>query len=136
MISRGWTKEETDVLWELCERFDLRFIVVFDRYDEKYNRTMEDLKARYYSVSKKLLQVRGVQNHPILNFEYNPDYDRRRKYELEKFLLRSRDQNEKEKLFLKNIKKIDQDIKKEEKEQENLKRLLKQGGVNIHASDD
>ena len=62
---------------------------MFDRYDDKYKRTMEDLKARYYSVSKALLKGRGIENHPILNFEYNADYERRRKHELEKYFLRS-----------------------------------------------
>lgn len=77
---------------------------------------MEDLKERYYDVSKKLLQVRGVENHPILNFNYNADYDRKRKYELEKYLLRSSKANESEKYILSQIKEIDQKIKKEEKE--------------------
>ena len=68
---------------------------------------MEDLKERYYDVSKKLLQVRGVENHPILNFNYNADYDRKRKYELEKYLLRSSKANESEKYILSQIKEID-----------------------------
>lgn len=29
----GWTKAETDHLFDLCKRFDLRFVVVHDRYD-------------------------------------------------------------------------------------------------------
>lgn len=39
-----WTYEETVYLWELCNAFDLRFIVIYDRYDTKYQRTIEDLK--------------------------------------------------------------------------------------------
>jgi len=31
--------------------------VINDRYDEKYHRSVEDLKSRYYSVTKKLLEV-------------------------------------------------------------------------------
>lgn len=41
-----WTKEETDQLFELCERFDLRFIVIADRFPS--SRTVEELKDRYY----------------------------------------------------------------------------------------
>ena len=38
----------------------MRFIVIQDRYDEKYpRRSIEDLKERFYSVCKKLLFVRG-----------------------------------------------------------------------------
>lgn len=41
-----WTKEETDHLFELCERFDLRFIIIADRFPTQ--RTVEELKDRYY----------------------------------------------------------------------------------------
>lgn len=42
-----WTKEETDQLFDFCERFDLRFIVIADRFPS--SRTVEELKDRYYS---------------------------------------------------------------------------------------
>lgn len=42
-----WTKEETDQLFELCERFDLRFVLIADRFP--FSRTVEELKDRYYS---------------------------------------------------------------------------------------
>lgn len=42
-----WTKEETDQLFDLCERFDLRFVVIADRFPS--SRTVEELKDRYYS---------------------------------------------------------------------------------------
>jgi SANT/Myb-like domain of DAMP1 len=29
----AWTREETDYLLEMCEAFDLRFIVIADRYN-------------------------------------------------------------------------------------------------------
>jgi DNA methyltransferase 1-associated protein 1 len=45
----NWTKEETDQLWRLCKEFDLRFIVIADRFEG--NKTIEDLKERYYTVS-------------------------------------------------------------------------------------
>lgn len=31
----SWTKAETDHLFDLCHRFDLRFIVIHDRYDHQ-----------------------------------------------------------------------------------------------------
>lgn len=57
----GWSKEETDHLMDLCQRFDNRFIIVHDRFDsEKFNkRSLEDLKERYYSVSNRLTKVRA-----------------------------------------------------------------------------
>lgn len=39
---------------ELATRFDLRFMIMADRYDtEKFSkRSVEDLKQRYYKVTK------------------------------------------------------------------------------------
>lgn len=42
-----WTKEETDQLFDLCQQFDLRFVVIADRFPS--SRTVEELKDRYYS---------------------------------------------------------------------------------------
>lgn len=51
-----WNKEKTDHLFLLCKEFDLRFIVIADRFRAKYpNFSIEDLQERYHSVSKKLL---------------------------------------------------------------------------------
>jgi DNA methyltransferase 1-associated protein 1 len=60
-----WSYEETMYLWELCRQFDLRFIPIHDRYDSKYNRTVEDLKDRYYSIARKILESRNQFDHPI-----------------------------------------------------------------------
>lgn len=58
-----WTKEETDYLWSLCADFDLRWIVIADRYEwEGKERTMEDLKDRYYSGVRKLLAGRTPES--------------------------------------------------------------------------
>jgi DNA methyltransferase 1-associated protein 1 len=53
-----WSKEETDHLFELCERFELKWVVIEDRY-QSYPvplppRSIEDIKARYYPIVKKL----------------------------------------------------------------------------------
>ena len=55
----SWTRQETDHLFELCKRFALRFVVMNDRWDrDKYpNRSVEDLKERYYSICSKLVKV-------------------------------------------------------------------------------
>lgn len=46
-LCQTWTKEETDQLFDLCERFDLRFVVIADRFPT--SRSVEELKNRYYS---------------------------------------------------------------------------------------
>ena len=49
-IESGWTKEETDYLFELIKDYDMRWVVIADRYDAtKYpNRTIEVLDPFFY----------------------------------------------------------------------------------------
>ncbi|KAK3381268.1 hypothetical protein B0H63DRAFT_416017 [Podospora didyma] len=75
--SNDWTKEETDYLLELAQDYDLRWAIIWDRYDFSPRppqgegidgagvavvpapkvRTMEDLKVRYYEVAAKMMAV-------------------------------------------------------------------------------
>lgn len=57
----NWSRPETEYLLELCRRFDLRFIVIHDRWDRQRfpNRSVEDLKERYYVICNTLAKVRG-----------------------------------------------------------------------------
>ena len=73
--SDDWTKDETDYLIELAREYDLRWVVIWDRYEyqpsdsSKENtdptmttaqppqRSMEDLKARYYDVAAKTMAL-------------------------------------------------------------------------------
>ncbi|TRX95868.1 hypothetical protein FHL15_003422 [Xylaria flabelliformis] len=83
LINDDWTKDETDYLFSLARDFDLRWPLIWDRYDytpqlpdhikeEKdadgtdpdtamipapQSRTMEDLKKRYYEVAAKMMAV-------------------------------------------------------------------------------
>ncbi len=50
-------------------------------------RTVEDIKYRYYSVCKKLAQVRNLINSPFYNYIFDIDYEKKRKIELEKYLV-------------------------------------------------
>ncbi|KAK5223346.1 chaperone ATPase hsp78 [Exophiala xenobiotica] len=78
--SDDWTKQETDYLMELCRDYDLRWVIIADRYDArevassdrsqlngevagtevaaKYpDRTMEALKQRYYTITAQMLET-------------------------------------------------------------------------------
>ncbi|TFY67633.1 hypothetical protein EVJ58_g1478 [Rhodofomes roseus] len=57
---KDWTKDETDYLFTLVRDFDARWYVVYDRYEYEGGpeRSMEDLKDRYYSVCRKLIRNR------------------------------------------------------------------------------
>ena len=55
----NWTRAETDHLFDLARRFDLRFIVIKDRWDDERfpNRSVEDLKERFYNIDNILAKV-------------------------------------------------------------------------------
>lgn len=72
--SDDWSRQETDYLMDLVEEYDLRWVVIADRYDyqadqvdaeenaaalvpAKRRRTMEEMKARYYSVAATMLAI-------------------------------------------------------------------------------
>ena len=80
LLSEDWTREETDYLMDLVEEYDLRWILIADRYDyqahiaedEAHNtkptaivpagmptqeRTVEQMKSRYYFVAAVMLAL-------------------------------------------------------------------------------
>jgi DNA methyltransferase 1-associated protein 1 len=81
-----WTREETDYLFHLCQQFDLRFIVIADRYDyPEKERTLEELKERYYHISKMVIRHRhasgntmGISNLDVYNYNKAKDLERRK----------------------------------------------------------
>lgn len=58
LASAGWTEQETDYLINTFAECNGKWPVVADRYDyADSDRTMEDLKARFYTVEAALLQI-------------------------------------------------------------------------------
>ncbi|XP_020550336.1 SWR1-complex protein 4 isoform X3 [Sesamum indicum] len=105
----AWTKEETDQLFDLCERFDLRFIVVADRFPS--SKTVEELKDRYYSVSRAILIARAlspgdVATHPLVKETYNASQETERKRALNLLLSHTKQQERKDVEVLAQAKKI------------------------------
>ncbi|KAL0389745.1 UNVERIFIED_CONTAM: SWR1-complex protein 4 [Sesamum calycinum] len=105
----AWTKEETDQLFDLCERFDLRFVVVADRFPS--SKTVEELKDRYYSVSRAILIARApspgdVAAHPLVKEPYNASQDTERKRALNLLLSHTKQQERKDVEVLAQAKKI------------------------------
>ncbi|KAJ6787462.1 hypothetical protein PWT90_10234 [Aphanocladium album] len=131
-----WTREETDYLMELAREFDLRWPLIWDRYewnppamngeadadgDESKavvptarQRALEDLKARYYEVAAKMMAV----NKPVqymsqpefalheLMTHYNPQQEKARKEFAINSLSRSREEAREEESLLMEIKRI------------------------------
>ena len=104
---RSWTKKETDTLFELCEQFDLRFAVIHDRWPEEEfgSRNVDELKDRYYSVAKCLLDYRlkkipkYMESLSLIMYKhcqaisvnpYDYEYERIRKNQLQTQYVRSK----------------------------------------------
>ncbi|KAM7276457.1 hypothetical protein ACFE04_018323 [Oxalis oulophora] len=105
----AWTKEETDQLFDLCERFDLRFVVIADRFPS--SRTVEELKDRYYNVSRALLIARApspadVSRNPLVKDPYNISQEIERKRALSMVLSHSKHQEKKDVEVLLQAKRI------------------------------
>ena len=73
-----WTREETDQLVELCRDWDLRFVVIHDRWlsGSLPPRTLEQLKDRYYGITRALLASRG-QSTEGLHYDLQRETTRR-----------------------------------------------------------
>ena len=134
--SENWSKEETDYLMELVKEYDLRWPVIWDRYewnppatngvadddgDESkaivpaiQARAMEDLKARYYEVASKMMALqKPVQYMSQPEFalhelmaHFNPQQEKLRKDFALNALTRSREEAREEESLLLEIKRI------------------------------
>ncbi|KAB8070515.1 hypothetical protein BDV29DRAFT_33554 [Aspergillus leporis] len=129
--SDDWSRQETDYLMDLVEDYDLRWVVIADRYEfqphpvdtesntsalvpAKQVRTMEHMKARYYFVAASMLAL----EHPpsemseaefdlhekMMKFE--PDRERARKELAALQLNRTADEVREEGILLEELKRI------------------------------
>ncbi|XP_053687754.1 DNA methyltransferase 1-associated protein 1 [Sabethes cyaneus] len=121
-----WTKPQTDHLFELAKRFDVRFIIMADRWDRANygSKTVEDLKERYYEVVGILNKVRGSPEKKIYLFD--ADHERRRKEQLKKLFDRTPKQIEEEQMLLNELKKIEARKKERERKTQDLQKLISQ----------
>jgi len=58
----------------------------------KSDRSVDELKDRYYTVSKAILEARKDLNHPIVTKPFNYEQEIRRKNNLEKIFMRTKEQ--------------------------------------------
>ncbi|KAH9274156.1 hypothetical protein BASA83_003460 [Batrachochytrium salamandrivorans] len=115
----SWTKEETDQLFALCVEFELRFFVIADRFEYVISRSIEDMKDRYYSVSRTLVLARhGAQDaqSKLLSskFSYDKPREVERKRLLEKLFSRTPAQIQEEEIIMLELKRrsLNEDTKK------------------------
>ncbi|KAL6620604.1 hypothetical protein ACP70R_035743 [Stipagrostis hirtigluma subsp. patula] len=105
----AWSREETDQLFELCERFDLRFIVIADRFPT--DRSVEDLKSRYYSATRAIIIARSqsfdeVSANPLVKEIYDAAHETERKRALSALLSQTKQQEKKDAEILAEAKRI------------------------------
>ena len=130
--SEDWSREETDYLVDLAYDFDLRWIIIADRYVYHPNeapkenadtmaataqakpRTQEDMKARYYNVAAKAM----VLHNPLSSMsssefdahekmtKYNPHRETQRKKYAEQLMQRTDEEKYEEEMLLKELSRI------------------------------
>ncbi|KAG2420721.1 hypothetical protein HFD88_000335 [Aspergillus terreus] len=129
--SDDWSREETDYLMDIVEEYDLRWVVIADRYDfqprsedstsnanalvpAKRYRTMEQMKSRYYFVAASMLAL----EHPPSEMseaefdlhekmmKFDPERERARKELAALQLNRTADEVREEGILLEELKRI------------------------------
>lgn len=134
LSSDSWTKDETDHLFDLCRRFDLRFIVIYDKWDrEKFTtkRSVEDLKERYYSACNLLKRTKATPQEGVQKLKmFDANHERKRKEQLIKLYNRTTEQVEEEQTLLEELRKIEQRKKEREKKTQDLQKLITAADAN------
>lgn len=133
-----WSKLQTDHLFDLANRFDLRFVVMADRWDRANcgTITVEDLKERYYEVIGTLTKIRaaaGVSGTPAAVaaaekkvFVFDGEHERKRKEQLRKLFDRTTKQIEEEQMLINELKKIEVRKKERDRKTQDLQKLISQ----------
>ncbi|XP_011196367.1 DNA methyltransferase 1-associated protein 1 [Zeugodacus cucurbitae] len=122
-----WNKAQTDHLFDLAKRFDLRFIVMADRWDRAQHgvKSVEDLKERYYEVVALLAKAKG-QSGDKKAYAFDAEHERKRKDQLKKLFERTTQQVEEEQMLLNELKKIEARKKERERKTQDLQKLISQ----------
>lgn len=94
-----WSLEETRYLFDLVKAYDIRWPVVADRYSyPTTNRSVDDLKERYYDICRSLIRNRpivkemGLSPHDeeyLASINFSKEDELKRKAHLERLLSRN-----------------------------------------------
>lgn len=128
-----WSKAQTDHLFDLARRFDLRFAVMADRWDRANFgiKTVEDVKERYYEVVGILSKLKGTDGDKKI-FVYDAEHERKRKEQMKKLLDRTPKDIEEEQMLLNELKKIEQRKKERDRKTQDLQKLISQADQVYH----
>ncbi|KAF8339079.1 uncharacterized protein EI90DRAFT_3279490 [Cantharellus anzutake] len=128
----AWSKEETDYLFSLAKEYDLRFLVMADRYQFPggKSRQIEDLKSRYYGVCRRLIRNRpwmgdeASKNQLLASYNFDPEQERNRKAYLNGLFDRTPEQIAEEEQLYVEIKRLELNERRYSKEREELLRTF------------
>lgn len=126
-----WDYEETRYLFDLSVAFDLKWVVIHDRYDFKDRvRSTEDLQERFYFVCQRILihendKEEDAQNSNLIsNLNFNKKKEVERKIYLNRLLERSPAEIAEEESLLIEARKFEVAAKKTITERASLLQLL------------
>ena len=72
--------------------------------------------------------MRGTVDHPIVKKPFSYEQEVKRKINIEKLMMRTKEQHERERQLVGELKKLEQRIKKEEKEEKQFRKLIYEEG--------
>ncbi|KZT36690.1 hypothetical protein SISSUDRAFT_1120791 [Sistotremastrum suecicum HHB10207 ss-3] len=127
-----WTKEETDYLFSIVKEYGMRFYIISDRYDYPGGppRTIDDLKARYYSICRKLLRTRpwagdeATRQQLSNSYAFDKEREIMRKDYIDHLLKRTPEQIAEEEALYIELKRLEQTERRFAKEREELLKTL------------
>jgi DNA methyltransferase 1-associated protein 1 len=164
--SDDWSREETDYLFEVVRDYSYRWAVIWDRYDyrpsqpipetanndeqalatmpfaPKKVRSLEDLKARFYNISAKLMKQRipevqmdadQYSTYEMLT-KFDPVMERNRKMLAAALINRSMDEVKEEEFLLTELQRINMAANRLDAEREELRARLDAPPQNQQAS--
>jgi DNA methyltransferase 1-associated protein 1 len=154
--SDDWSREETDYLFEVVRDYSYRWAVIWDRYDykpsqpirepvngdeqalatmpfaPKKDRSLEDLKARFYNISAKLMKQRipevqmdadQYSTYEMLT-KFDPVMERNRKMLATALINRTMDEVKEEEFLLTELQRINMAANRLDAEREELRARL------------
>jgi DNA methyltransferase 1-associated protein 1 len=128
---KDWTYEETNYLIDTYKECNGKWAVIIDRYDRP-ERSMEDLKARFYYVSAQMLQLETpIQSMTAPQYKmyetlknFNPTHETSRKRLAEGHLQRKKDEVDEEAVLLAELQRIMANQESLDNLREDLRRRL------------
>lgn len=77
--------------------YNFNFIIVQDRLESDRKWTVEDLKDIYFTITRLIAHGRGERDTVRSNYVFDKKYELNRKFELEKYMMRSKVDTDREK---------------------------------------